>query len=376
MADSFIEVEFTSDAQTLADDAVTRLRGQWDGWEPNDADLEVVQIEAIAPMAQNAVETAAKVPPAAFRTILSRLHGVTYEAGTPATTTVTIIFADTDPHTVTAGYEVQIDGVAFATDTDATGTGSVAGVPVTARVLGTTGNDLPGDVVAPGGGLAFVSDITVDAATTGGTDPEDDQAYQDRGSRELELQAKTLVTTRDYELMGIDQPGVGRVVAVSDTATRTMRVYATDENGEALAAPVKASLADAYAPLRLSNWVLEVDDPTYTTISITYTVKAYPGFDPADLEARIDAQLASALDPAVWGRPRGFADSAPTAAWVVDTKVRKNKLIDLIGDVDGVNYVAALTITGSTGSADVDGNWNLTGTVALPLPGTFTGTVT
>jgi hypothetical protein len=375
MADSFIKVPFTSDADTLADRAVDRLRVEWPGWEPNDGDMEVVQIEALAPMAQNAVETA--VPPAAFRAILERLHGVLRLAGTPATTTVTLLFADADPHTVDAGYEVQIDGVAFTTDTAATGTSPLAAVPVTATVIGTVANDLPGDVVAPGGALAFVSDITVDTPTTGGTDPEDDDDYQDRGSRELELQAKTLVTTRDYELDAIDQPGIGRAVATANTTTRTMTVTVTGEDGHAAASGDKTALAASFEEFRLSNWTVAIADPTYTTINVTYTVKAYPGFDAVDLEARVDAALAAALDPAASGRPRSFADTSEvTTRWVIDPKIRRNKLIDAIGDVDGVDYVDTLTLSGSAGSADTDGNWNMPGTVPLPLPGTFTGTVT
>src|SRR4051812_40654520 len=45
---NFVTVPITTDSQTLADDAVDRLRVTWDGWEPNDGDLEVVQIEALA----------------------------------------------------------------------------------------------------------------------------------------------------------------------------------------------------------------------------------------------------------------------------------------------------------------------------------------
>jgi hypothetical protein len=376
MAESFIDVPFTSDAATLRDQAKQRLADEWTGWQGNDGDLEVVVIEAVAPMAQNAVETAAKVPPAAFRTILSRLHGVDPLVGSPATTTVSMLFTDSDPHTVPAGFEIQIDGVAFATDTDATGTSSVTGVPVTATVVGQVGNDLVGTTVAPAGGLAFLSDITVDAPTADGVDPESDEDYESRGSRELELQAKTLVTNRDYELMAIDTPGVGRAVAVSDTATRTMTVYAADTAGADLTAGKKTELLDAYEPLRLSNWTVAIGDPTHTTITVTADVTAEPGFDDADLQARISERLDEILDPAAFARPRGSGDLGAPRDWDLDTKVRRNKLIAEIGNLDGVDRVDDLTITGSAGSSDGSGNWTLPGTAPLPTPGSHTVSVT
>lgn len=374
MADSFIDVPITTDAPTLADQAKQRLRDEWHDWAGNDGDLEVVQIEAIAPMAQNAAETAAQVPPAAFSQIL-QLHGVNPIPGAPATTTVTLIFTDAAAHTVKAGFEVQIDGVAFTTDADATGTSPLAGVPVTAAVVGEIGNDLPGDVVAPGGGLSFLSDITVDAPTANGTDPETEDDHRDRGSRELELQGKTLVTARDYELDAVDTPGVGRAAAVSDPVTRTMTIYAADDAGATLTSGKKTELLAGFEELRLSNWTVAIGDPTHTPVHVTYSVTAEPGFDNTDLEARINERLAEVLDPSAFGRPRGAGDIGPSRGWVVDTKVRRNKLIAALGDLDGVDRVDDLTVTGGAGSSDGSGNWTLPGTAPLPQPGTFTGTV-
>lgn len=374
MAESFIDVPFTSDAATLREQAKQRLRDQWENWTDNDADLENVQIEAIAPMAQNATETAAQVPRAVFSSIV-QLHGVVPIPGTPATTTVTFIFTDAAVNTVPAGFEVQIDGVAFTTDDDATGTGSVAGVHVTASVVGEIGNDLPGDVVAPGGGLSFLSDITVDAPTADGTDPETEDDHRDRGSRALELQAKTLVTARDYEVEATDTPGVGRAAAISDPATRTMIVYAADDNGATLSAGKKTELLDNYAERRLSNWTVSIGDPTHTPVHVDYAVTTEPGFDRDEVRGRIDERLAEVLDPSVFGRPRGFGDSGPSRGWVVDTKVRQNKLIAELGELPGVDRVDDLTITGDAGSSDAAGNWTLPGTAPLPQPGTFTGTV-
>lgn len=373
MPTGYIRIPIQTDASTLADDAIARWVAAYPAYEPNDGDPEVVQIEAMAPMAANAAQAAALVPPAVLRTVAVRLHGIAYQAGQAAATTVTFTMTDTAAHTIPAGTEVDIDGYAFTVDTDTpTAALSVPGVPVTCATIGTEANGLPGDDVVLASALAFVADVAVDTPTTGGIDPEDDDAFQDRASRKLQLRGDTLVTPADYELEALDQLGIGRAIATIDVATRTMHVTVTDPDGNAAAPADKTALAATYAALRQTNWSVTVADATYTPVSVTYSVHAYPGFDATDLIARCNAALQAYLSPAGFGLQRSTGDTtATTTTWVLDNVVRKNKLIDLLGDVDGVDYVADLTITG----ADASGNLALPGTVALPTPGTLTGTV-
>jgi uncharacterized phage protein gp47/JayE len=243
---------------------------------------------------------------------------------------------------------------------------------VTASVIGEVANDLAGDLVAPITALAFVADVTLDAPTGGGTERETDDDYQDRGSRELELGAKTLVTGRDYEIWALSRPGIGRAVATADVPARTIEVTVVDPAGDVVATADKTALAADYEANRLSNWIVTIADATYTPVSITYAVRPYPGFDTTDLVARIDAALQAYLSADGFGRQKTTGETtAATRTWLPDNVVRRNKLIDLIGDVDGVDYVDSLTITGAGG----DGNRTLPGTVALPTPGTMTGSV-
>jgi Baseplate J-like protein len=374
---SFVSVPLTTDAQTLADDAVEKLRDQWDGWEPNDGDLEVIQIEALAPMAQNAAEAAATMFPAAFRAYGTKLIGVPYANGVPASGTVTFQLTDTDDHTIPAASQVDIDGFAFATDGDATaapGADVIAAVPVTATEPGAAQNGLVGSVVTPITALAFVESVTVDSPTGGGTDPEDDLDYQDRLARELQLQAKTLVTTRDFEVEALSDPAVGRAVAIADSA-RHITVTLTDHAGEPVAADVKDRLVADFAAYRQVNTIVTIVDAAYTTVNVAWAVVAYPGFDLADLEARVDATLTELLSPANWGSPKNFGDPGSPDGWYNDPVVRRLKLVDVVGDVEGVNYVATLTITGSAGTVDGNGDLTMPGTIALPRPGAIAGTV-
>lgn len=379
MAESFIDVGVTTSEQTLADDAIDRLRALWPGWEPNDGDLEVVQIETLAPMAQNAAETAARVPAAIFRAYGTKLAGLPYRDGTPAVAAILITLLDADPiadRTVPARSFFDIDGYAFATDHATTfeaGNNGPLSLPVTATANGTAQNGLTGDSISQISALSFIDTITLDpvpGVTAGGGDPEDNLAYQDRLSRDLELQAKTLVTERDFELMGLSVPGVGRLVAIND-GERNVRVVGTDLVGEPLTTGIKTALVDLYALYRQVNTVVTVDDAAYTTANVTYTVHPDPGVEPADLTARIDEMLETALLPVNFARPQNPWQSA----WQNDPVVRKNRVIRMIGAIYGVDYVTTVTLAGTGATVETNGDLTLPGDIALTRPGTMTGTV-
>jgi hypothetical protein len=103
----------------------------------------------------------------------------------------------------------------------------------------------------------------------------------------------------------------------------------------------------------------------------------YPGFLEDDVVANIDANLELFLDPATWGRP---TNDETESTFLAEPVVRKNKLIDVIGGVQGVNYVVSLTLAdGGAGSGTVESNGDYTMNGdnplarALPAP---TGTAT
>jgi hypothetical protein len=372
---NFLELEFESDPTTLAQGAVDVLLDQWPDWDPNEGDLEVVLIESIAPMASDAAIAASQVPTAIFQKFGTDLFGLPFSDGAPAR--LSLLFT-IDPsagdRVIPAGSEIDVDGFAFQVDDDFTvpGSSTTAGpVPATATDVGADANGLTGDHVAIITALTFVLDTTLSGASSGGVDPEEPDDYVDRLARHLQLQSVSLVTTRDYELMALDDPRVGRVVALND-GTRAVRVVATDSAGELLDSATKAALVATYAEFRLVNVVVTVADPTYTTVNVAYEVRPYPNFDPTDLVSRLNEMLAGALSPAGWGIPS--SGDSQDVGWVNDPLVRKNKIIDLMSGVEGVNYIGAVTITGSAGTVS-GGDLTMPGIVALPRPGTFTGTV-
>jgi hypothetical protein len=373
MAENFIEVPIETDADTLADNAIDVLQAQWEDWEPNEGDLEVVQIEALSQMAADVADVAAIMPNAAFEAILERLFNVVPQDGTPATGAVTFNLVDTTANLIPAGTEVDIDGFAFSVDDDTptvAGSATVVGVPVTANDNDTDANGLTGETVTLVGVLAFVSDVSLVGTTSGAVDPETEQEYLDRGSQALELQAITLVTAHDYEIMAQSDPRVGRAVATDDRTNRRITVTASQADGSVIDAATKTSLAALFDSYRQTTWQVVLGDATNTTINVTFQIHVYPSFDaPTVISAAADA-VTVFLDPTTWGSNL----STPSPTPDVEPRVRKNKLIDVIGSVTGVDYVIDLTITGSAGSVQSNGDWLMPGVVPIPSPGTITGT--
>jgi hypothetical protein len=368
----FVDVSIETDGQTLADNAIAALQARWPGWQPNDGDLEVVLIEMLSQMAASAAQGAGIVPAAIFRAYGTDLIGLPYQDGTKAITTVTFTVKDNAGYVIPAGSAIAIDDFEFTTDlvtTIAAGATTAAGVAVTAAEIGTAYNTLAGATVAPITSLSFVTGITVDTPTHGGVEAQTDLDYQAALSAQLLLQAKTLVVARDYELWALAYAGIGRAVAqwVSD---RTVRVTIADNSGEVVATPTKTALAADYALYQQVNTVTTIADPTYTTIGVDYTVHPLPGFDTADLLVRINAMIRDQLSPANWGRPKS-GDPALSLGWVSDTTVRVYRMVDRIGDIEGVDYVTAVTLTGSAGTLQGNGDWLMPGNVPLPRAGTI-----
>lgn len=367
----FVIVPFVTDADTLADGALDRLQEHWDDWEPNDADLEVILTETLAPIAQDVVETAATVPDSIFRQYGTKLLGEPYQEALPATGTATFTALDASgwnaSDTLEDGLvEITLQGVAFTTDepliipigdttVDAT---------ITALEVGAYANGLSGaaDLITA---LPWVALITIDDPTAHGVDGEDDLAYQDRLADLLQLQAKTLVTGRDFEIMALQDPRVGRAVAIVGTA-RQVTVAITDQAGEPCDADTKADLAATYALYRQVNTTYNVIDPTYTDIDATFQVVALPGYDLELVRQTVIAAITDWLDPANWGKP---PDADVGDAWVLDNHIYYNELLRICAQ-PGVRYVKDATLNGA--KVDV----LMAGTVALPHPDSIDGTAT
>ena len=378
----FVDVPFTTDAASLADDALAALQDAWPDWTPNDADQEVVVMEALAPMAADCAEQASQMPAAALRAYGTQMLGIAYDPGLPASTTVTITTVDNSGYVIPAGSQFNCDGYAFEVVNDAdvdAGTTSTSGIDVQCTLPTTEANGLSGDVVAAISMPSFVDTIELDADTANGTDPMDDDTYTNLVSSELRLWTRTLVSAQDYVLLALQQSGIGRAVCQGNSV-RAVTVCLAGTDG----LPVSSDVKTAYEALcnanRLINNTITVDDPTYSTVNVTYNVLALAGFDTTDLVSRINDMLSDVLSPASYGKPSIGQD--PTE-WINTPVVYPNWVVAQISGVRGVYYVTSLSLT-ATGPAPThtpitpggDGSITLVGSFPLPEVGTLSGTAT
>jgi hypothetical protein len=77
-----------------------------------------------------------------------------------------------------------------------------------------------------------------------------------------------------------------------------------------------------------ANLAVVVIDPTITSVTVTATVHPLTGYDSATVQANVGAALAAYLNPDTW-------------SW--SGTVRRNKLIQVIEDAAGVDYLTSLT---------------------------------
>jgi hypothetical protein len=370
----YVRLDVETDETTLADQAIENLQSTWEDWDPNEGDMEVVLIETLAALAAVAVNKAAEMPPAALIALGTKLYGIQYEQGSPATTTLTLTFQDdAGGYHVDAGSELLLSGYAFSVVNDVdtvAGQTQVTGVLIVANDVGTEFNSLTSADWSSISLPVWVTDLATEAATSDGTDPQDDNDYLDMVSRELQLRGRMIVTLPDYERAAVDTPGIGRAYAMT-TAARDVTVYLTDPEGLPVPAEVKATLADVYANTRLVNTTVNLADANYTEIDVVYSVAALPGFDFVSLLQTINAMLTNSLSPSGWGTVDYGQPGTSPVSWINDATVRLNKVISMIGNTSGVAYVVANSVTINGSAAD----FVMPGPVALPTPGTFTGTV-
>lgn len=372
-AAAFVQLPMTTDEQTLADEAVEALRAAWPDWEPNDGDIEVVQIEALAAMFANATQLAAQMPEAALIAYGTKLLGIPFGAGTPAATTCEFTVESDVGYTIPASSQLAIDGFAFDVTNDvvfAPDGATTQSALVTAAENSSSYNGLVGANVVGVSLPAFVVNITVDAPTAGGVDPQTPDDYAGDLSLELQLTSRAIITLPDYEIAAEALPGIERAYAQTDDA-RNVTVTLLGDGGTVVSDELKDQLAAIYQADRLVNVTVGLADPTFTEIDVDWAVVAYLNYDATDLETRINATLAEALSPSLYGsQPAGDISGGPPS-WTNDPTIRAMKLVQVVGDVQGVDYVTALSINGG---ADFD-DFTMPGEVALPTPGTMTGTV-
>lgn len=338
----FVDIPITTDGDVLADNAVEVLRASWVDWEPADGDPEIIAIEAIAPMMANAASVAALMPLTALATYGSTLLGVPVQPGEPATTTVLFTFEDdVNEYTIPAGAQMGIDGFAFATAEDLTGTGTVDGEVVAAEDSATY-NGLTGGVsVVPITMPTFVTGMSVDAPTANGLDPQSPQQYVSDLSQELQLTIRTITTLVDFEIAATTIDGILRAHAVTDAA-RDVSVWLLSTAGGAVSTELKDALSLAYQGNAVVNVTAALEDPTISQVSVVWAATIYQGWDPTDFTNRANAALAQELSTTGWGMPPAGDPGSVATLWYSNPIVKAARLSTVLSQVQGIYDVTSV----------------------------------
>lgn len=271
----FIDLGIETDPAVLVDNAIAQLTttleaNGYGGWTPNDGNLEIILLNAIASMAADAATVATIAPAEIFRAFGTKLLGVSYNQGAAATVYTTWTLADTAGHTIPAGTYVLIAEVGFYVQADVVvAPGSSTGtVLLTAVDQGVAGNGLS-TPISTVDQIDWVTSIAAIGSTSGGADPEDDTAYLDRLSTELTLQAPRPITADDYALMALTAPSsilpagvvVGRASAIDGYDPTVTTFTGTTTNSS-----TTLSSVSSFTGISAGSILTGVAIPTGTTV--------------------------------------------------------------------------------------------------------------
>lgn len=151
----------------------------------------------------------------------------------------------------------------------------------------------------------------------------------------------------------------------NNAAMVTVAVMAADGSDvpTLVADDVKATLTG----LRETGFVVNVINPTRTTVDVTYQITIQSSFESADVIAAVNDALTDYLSAASWATP----PSGEARIWENRDTVRLYELATLINNVNGVDYVVEdeLKINGSAA------NLKISGPAPVTTAGVLTGTV-
>lgn len=384
----YLTVPIEVDQQDVLQLAYTYIQTYFPNWKPADGNLDVAILEAMSTDAASLRELATSVPDTIFRWFGATIVQVQPIDATPATSTATFTMIDTAGYTVPAGTQVAIPAtgdtsVVFETLVDAVvapGASNIAGVSIQAVDDGAAGSALgtPGETIQLIDSLAFVSGVTLDAETAGGVDAETDETYLTRLVHEMQLLSPRLIIPSDFTQDAKDQTGVTRALAIdgynpADSTynnPRMVTVVAVDSAGNTVDAAIKTAIQNSAEAKREVNFIVNITDPHYTNIDVTFDVAAISGFDTATLVTAIETAVTAWLQPYTWGVDPVTLD--PTT-WTDKQTLRYMDLVSVIYGVGGVAYIKTLTMGihgGAMGTTDIA----LTAPASLTTPGTITGT--
>lgn len=305
--DALIENDATSAELEIYEVA----EGLIEGWEPAAGSPEVWLAKAFARLSSIVRQQAAESSAAMFKRFGETIASVPPILAAPASVNSTWTMINNAGYSITAGTKVTIassgeSAVAFEVvetvvipeGSTATASGAVAlrAVIPGSEGNGLTANPIPSDSTAA---TSALSTIILTGVTSGGVDEEDEDAYLNRLTEELQLLSLSLIVAADFAKDARSLAGI--------TAAICLPGYNGETSGQALYATVFAKATGGAAPSTLkleelqarqqakvpSGVIVVAKAAKYTSVIVSAEVVSAPGFTPATVKSAVEARLAT-----------------------------------------------------------------------------------
>ena len=332
--------------EELAETAVSALQAALPDWLPRNASPELIFIEAVSLAVADIVNAGNATIGAVEEDILSNFYQVARRPGSAAGGQITVTFDSSVTTTIPAGtgFALTDYGIEVATVADVSVTASSTAV---LDVFTTEATTLVNGV---GAGAALdvldvipnVLSVAVTSAFAGGADPEDDTAYTARARNRLARVTNSLVVADHFSAYVLED---GRAVnalcipAWDGVSTGTIGTDAGDVTvvtygrGGTLSAGDKTDLAAAMQAITYAGATVHVTDAAVTTVNVTTTIAAAPGYSAAEAQAAAEDAIRGFLNP---------------ETWPIGDDVIVGALQAAITDTEAVDYIVSMSAPSGT----------------------------
>jgi hypothetical protein len=221
MSMGYIGFPTITDPDVLTTAAETYMMQNISGWVPNDNNLEIWLITALAQMLATSRDVASIVPMEIFEAFGTTIANIPPISAAPSEVQATITVQDGAGYDIPAGtqFGFQATGstlVIFQTLNDTLilpGYTTATNVIMLAEIAGSASNGLSGEMVIIDP-LVFITDCTATTTSEGGVDAESITTYLNRLVADLQLLAPRPILPNDFAVLATSIAGVYRALGI------------------------------------------------------------------------------------------------------------------------------------------------------------------
>src|SRR5580704_3993519 len=352
---AYVKAEITTSEAQIKEEAIAKLKELLElkgvvGWTPNPAALQIIVLEVLAGMAQNAAVVASTVLDAVFTQYGVQFLGLAFNEGAFATaSTKWTITPSVGLRQIPAGITIEAGGFGFEVEAETEVKAGATEVTLQVRAVerGAEYNKVSG-VAQQINPLTFVPEVQIIGESANGSEEETAEEYRSRLVAQLQLQAPRPVNAEDFAPFLLGAPEtvagvkVGRATAINlynaETAAENepncVTTWVTTVAGEALSTPEMEALQAWVRKYLAFGFLAFVRAPAYEKIYVTAAIHVEARYNSEVVIGTVKAALEALINKKTWGNPE-----RQSGVWLNEKKVRYNSILGAIEAVPGVGYV-------------------------------------